>query len=525
MKTLKSRLFLFVSLMIVVCCFCLGWFLFSQYKNSLREELEERATSLVRKFAEESRFGISTDNLLMQLEPLVESLMKQMDVAYVMVLNREGKVLAHSRSEETGKIYTDELSKKAFDALEPTISLRKEEGKDYYDVAMVVKPEEGLLPASAELEEENPFAELEKKEKVKEVKEEVNKLGAVRIGVGLERLSQKIAHLFQVSIGLTLGFIVLGIGFVFLLTQNIVRPLKKLGRVTETMAEGNLEIQAETKTYREASILATSFNQMAKRLKHSFDEIKRVNKELDAFTYSVSHDLRAPLVALDGFSTILLTEFSKLPIEKVGYYLQRINFNAKKMAKLTDGLLQLSRVGRVVGEKKEIDLTKLMNEIKEEFDSRLTEKEIIFKWRSGKGHEDKLPKVYGDPNQIYRVFANLVGNAIKYSDKGSIIRVGTLNGTQNTKFCTLYVSNTGSHIPKEYREKIFEVFQRIEGTNAEGTGIGLALVEKIIKHHGGKITIDSGRYKPGSKEDTGTAFRFTLTKTQISTDKNSDYHG
>ncbi len=208
-------------------------------------------------------------------------------------------------------------------------------------------------------------------------------------------------------------------------------------------------------------------------------QLEAVNQELEAFTYSVSHDLRAPLRAMDGFSQALLENFGEALPERAKHYLQRIRYNATQMGELINSLLALSRLGRQPLRKQPFSVQKLVQEILDSFAENLKDYHITL---------DPLPDAFGDPALIKQVFANLIENAIKYSQKqeNPQIYVGTTNPH------TYFVKDNGIGFDMEYYHKLFNVFQRLHNSaEYPGQGVGLATVQRIIHRHGGRVWAES----------------------------------
>ncbi len=220
------------------------------------------------------------------------------------------------------------------------------------------------------------------------------------------------------------------------------------------------------------------------------------NKELEAFTYSVSHDLRAPLRHISGFSKILSEEFgSNLP-EEAQHHLQRIEEGTRRMGLLVDDLLNLARIGRrdlilqVTGLTSVVD--EVIAELKPEFEGR----EMTWKIAS-------MPVVECDPGLMKQVFQNLLSNAVKFT-RPRPQAVIEINQTERDGVPALYVRDNGVGFSMKYADKLFGVFQRLHrAEDFEGTGVGLATVQRIIQKHGGRIWAEA-------ELDKGATFYFTL---------------
>ena len=252
----------------------------------------------------------------------------------------------------------------------------------------------------------------------------------------------------------------------------------------------------------------TEQREFAEELRKNRERLEAANKELEAFSYSVSHDLRAPLRHIDGFSELLGKHVPTLD-EKGRRYLKTISESAKQMGTLIDDLLQFSRIGRAELRKGGVSLDQLVREslasLKQDMDGRK------ITWTIG-----SLPDVHGDPTLLRQVFVNLLSNAVKYTrnrDKATI-EIGTLpsngavvNGGQNPDEVVIFVRDNGAGFDPQYAHKLFGVFQRLHAAHEfEGTGIGLANVQRIVVRHGGRVWAEG-------KVNEGATFYVALPKT------------
>jgi len=231
-------------------------------------------------------------------------------------------------------------------------------------------------------------------------------------------------------------------------------------------------------------------------------ELGNRNAELERFTYTVSHDLRSPLVTIKGFLGILKKDLSEDHIERVTSDMQRIASATDKMDILLSDLLELSRIGRIVNPPEEIDLVKLAYATLETIDGRLRAKNITTRVSS------QLPILYADRIRMGEVLENLIDNAAKYmgDQPTPLIEIGSHNDNGQQ---VIYVRDNGMGIEPQYLQKVFDLFEKLNPTS-EGTGIGLALIKRIVEVHGGKIWVESEG--PGK----GSTFCFTIPDSRIS---------
>ena len=204
------------------------------------------------------------------------------------------------------------------------------------------------------------------------------------------------------------------------------------------------------------------------------------NKELEAFTYSVSHDLRAPLRSIDGYSKILQEDYAPKLDHEANRLIQIIRKNAHRMGHLIDDLLDFSRMGRKELDRTTVNMNALVINVKQELLSQEKGREIEFTLRP-------LREIVGDVSMIRQVWINLISNALKYSKKQPVskIEIGCMEEKNQTVF---YIHDNGVGFDMKYANKLFGVFQRLHKIEEfEGTGVGLALVHRIVSRHGGKI--------------------------------------
>jgi len=235
--------------------------------------------------------------------------------------------------------------------------------------------------------------------------------------------------------------------------------------------------------------------QLNQALERKNEELIYSNKELESFSYSVSHDLRAPLRALNGYSKILEEDYSNILDNEGKRLLENIQDNAGKMGLLVDSLLAFSKLGKQEVQKSKIDMNELVESILEEITASQPHHALIT--------VGVLPPAHADRFLLHQVWMNLVSNAVKYTGKKEkpTIEIGALKSEDQI---TYYIKDNGVGFKMEYLGKLFGVFQRLHSEQEfEGTGIGLAIVQRIITKHGGKIWAEA-------EIDRGATFFFTL---------------
>jgi len=226
-------------------------------------------------------------------------------------------------------------------------------------------------------------------------------------------------------------------------------------------------------------------------------ELRQRTEELEGFTYSVSHDMRAPVRAIDGFTRILIEEYSKDLDDEGRRLLAIVRQNTEKMGELIDGLLALSRLGREKIQFTDVDMSQLAaNAFEEQKAAAGKERKMEFKLA-------ELPPAYGDKRLITQVFQNLLANAIKFTRKTATTSIDVCAYTAAGEN-VYYVRDNGVGFDMGHAQKLFGTFQRLHGADEfEGSGIGLATVQRIIARHGGRVWAEA-------KPNDGATFYFSL---------------
>jgi len=286
------------------------------------------------------------------------------------------------------------------------------------------------------------------------------------------------------------------------LTSFLGVPLKHGGKTIGMIGLANKEggytlaDQEAVEALSVAMVEAFMRQRAEKDLQKRTTQLEAANKELEAFSYSVSHDLKTPVRAIEGFSRMLAADHARQLDEEGLRFLNVICSNTRLMAQLIDDLLALSRLGRQQVRKSAVDLGDLTRRLFQELRDQAPERDIRLEMGD-------LPPAFADPNLLAMVLTNLLANAIKYtrSRETAVIEVGARTENQETVY---YVKDNGVGFDDRYVDKLFGVFQRLHrGDEYEGTGVGLAIVKRIVDMHGGRVWAEG-------KVDGGAAFYFTL---------------
>jgi len=312
-------------------------------------------------------------------------------------------------------------------------------------------------------------------------------------------------------------------GYQLVFSEGLVRdyPLAirhVSGRVTDVLynatvyldGTGNVAgVFAAARDITERKKAEEAIEKLNDNLRHRTVELEASNRELEAFSYSVSHDLRAPLRSIDGFSLALVEDYPD-KLDAIGLdYLHRIRAASQRMGHLIDDLLRLSRVTRSQMRIARVDLSGLARSVLDEWRQREPERTV---------EEAITPGIMadGDPDLLRIMLENLLGNAWKFTGKCAVAQIEFGTTTENGEIL-YYIRDNGAGFDATYAEKLFMPFQRLHAIEEfPGTGIGLALAQRIIRRHGGQVRAEGA-------VDRGAAFYFTLKPMEVTANVESDY--
>ncbi|MES9860174.1 MAG: ATP-binding protein [Candidatus Thiodiazotropha sp. 4PDIVS1] len=252
--------------------------------------------------------------------------------------------------------------------------------------------------------------------------------------------------------------------------------------------------EIERENYRDKLEQAVEFR--ITELKAKTDQLEQANRDLEGFSYSVSHNLRSPLRAIDGFITILRDEYGNNLDEEGLRLFSIVQNNARKMCELIDDILAFSRAGRMQLEMQDLDMVQLVKSVSQDVKQQYQESHIVV-------YYGDLPPVKADPGAIRQVLFNLINNAVKFSALEDHVVID-VEGEKCDDFIRYSVKDNGIGFNNDYKDKLFVIFQRLHGMEEfEGTGVGLAIVKRFIQKHGGKVSAHGA-------QGEGATFSFEL---------------
>jgi signal transduction histidine kinase len=462
--------------------------LFLAMDTALRSEHEAQGLAVARSLAANAADPILVDNRVQLTTLLVNAMGENREIVYAFATNAEGVVVAHTfvNAFPNDLLRVAEIPPRSRG---PFPKYSTEEGI-VEDIAVpIFGGKAGVLHLG--------FSERFIEELISETRNRILVVTAVFLGVGI-----LVSHY---------------LGMIFL-----ARPLEELTLAVGELGKGNLDRRIEPVGSDEIGLLSSTFNRMAddlqqylrekkeaqdslqkahdeleERVRERTAQLAAANRELEAFAYSVSHDLRAPLRGIDGFSLALLEDCGDR-LDDVGRdYLQRVRNGCLRMGKLIDDLLALSRLTRSEMRREAVDLSGMTRAIVDELRREEPGRDVEVAVAEGL-------TVDADPSLLRVALANLLGNAWKFTRKTENARI-ELGRSENKDGSPVYfIRDNGAGFDMRYAERLFGAFQRLHTESEfEGTGVGLATVQRIIHRHGGLIRAEGA-------VGAGATFYFTL---------------
>jgi len=316
----------------------------------------------------------------------------------------------------------------------------------------------------------------------------------IRAATRREARTQRLA--IELGLALVLAALAVALANAVLAERLVARRLRLLRLSAKQVASGDLSHRAALAGNDELAELGAHFDEMADRLQHEVRQLETSNRELEAFSYSVSHDLRAPLRHVAGFVTLLRERLADAMDAESRRYLGLVTDATARMGRLIDDLLGFSRAGRAALVRSRVRLATLVPAVIEELSDETSGRKV--EWDLS-----QLPEVDGDPSMLRQVFANLLSNALKFT-RGRPSACIAIGSTTRLDEVHVFVRDNGVGFDMRYAGKLFGVFQRLHRPeDFEGNGIGLANVQRVVQRHGGRVWAES-------EPDRGATFWFSL---------------
>ena len=464
--------------------------------NQIEMTMIERGKSVARGLSRGSEYGLLIENEEF-LNRVVMKYMDEEDLLYIVIRNTSGKILA-SYGKTIADIYdndpaNDLSADQAFKKQKADLNCRVTETRLLYDIVSdVVSIREERNREDIGISDPDVSSESGARM--------ADKIGTVQIGLSKANMAALMRRSVLAFILLTTVAVIIAILTTITIAGTIVRSIKQLAIAAGKVSSGDLSHTVTVKSKDEIGNLAESFNTMVGHLRISREENERYSKELEkkaqelsesndelnAFVYTVSHDLKSPLVSLQGFSFMLQNEYGDSLDENAKMYIERIQKNSERMGTLIEDLLELSRVGRTENKVEPVNISDVISEVTSEISVQLAERGTKMVAM------DDMPTIWCDRVMINQIFTNLITNANKFmgdDNKNPTIEIG-YESNQDGVY-QFYVKDNGIGIDAAYHDKIFRIFQRLDDVETEGTGVGLAIVKKMVESSGGKIWVDS----------------------------------
>ena len=324
---------------------------------------------------------------------------------------------------------------------------------------------------------------------------------------------------------LTVAGIALLVGLIIatLLAEGLARPIRKLAKILASVSNGDfsqmpdpphpLSSREMAALQQDAKIMVEELKDyttdLERKIEERTEQVNKANQELETFVYSVTHDLKAPVISLYGMAAIMQKKFGGQLGDQGEHYLQRLMSNAGFMEQLITDLLNFSKVGKHEYRMEDLNVESVVGESLNQCDRAIHERNVTIKVHS------PMPNAVFDRTDLCKIFMNIISNSIKFMGEqpNPTVEIG---GREIDGFMEFYVKDNGIGIDQKYNDKVFKIFHRLKEVPVEGTGIGLAIVKKILEMAGGRIWFES-------KVGEGTTFIFLIPANNKRTRKGEAY--
>lgn len=444
--------------------------LVARQRELLASDLAERGTGLAQMTAVNSVSWVLADDI-MGLAEVIGSIRVYPEVLYAMVLDEQGRVLGHTDHSKLGLFVTDEVSRSLLSG--------QTEVKRTVNTAMMVEVAAPILSGG-------------------------HLVGWARVAMDGRHQASSLREVLRDGIIYTIGAIIAGTVFAFWMARWLTSHLRRLAASADRLRSGEREIQPLPTPPLEIAALEVAFLAMAEttwqredELRHSVEQLTASNADLEQFAYVASHDLQTPLREMTSYAQLLSRRYQGRLDADADDFIGFIVDGAKRMTHLIQDLLDYARITsqgiQLEAVPAERALGKALGGLRQMLDMAAVEMVV-----------PDLPVVLADEIQLTSLFQNLIENAVKYRHPERSARITISASRASTAMWQISVADNGIGIEPQYFHKVFVIFQRLYPANdTEGTGIGLALCQRIVRRFGGRIWVDS---TPGQ----GSTFHFTI---------------
>ncbi|HBU70195.1 MAG TPA: hypothetical protein DEE98_07435 [Elusimicrobia bacterium] len=468
---LKTKFSLLISLLVIIIISGVSVSFIISESRFLVREFENSRAGMVKSLAQAAKESLIVKDEIILLNYL-KLIKNTKGLAYAMVTDGTGRILAHTDINLLGAVPGDEVSKKAFAASDYTvIKYKGGDGRDLLDLSMPVVVSE-------------------------------DRQGTVRLGFYQELINKEVEDALSGArkriMLVSAAALLCGLLGAFVLTAMMTKPIKILAQGAGIIGQGKLDHKISVETKDELGDLAAEFNKMSEKLKE-LDQMK------SDFVSSVTHELRSPLLSLKLYIDLFFKGTAGAINDKQKEYLEIMKNCALRLSRFIDDLLDVAKIerGKMEVSLQTLDLLGVITETIQLFKPQFDEKHIVFTSEA----PEKLPPALGDPDRTRQVLINLLSNAVKFTPQEGAISVGA-GYDEKQKLIFVSVRDSGIGIPSDKLDKIFDKFEQIIGTQGKnpkpkGTGLGLAIVKGIMESMGGRVSVESELGK-------GSKFTFSL---------------
>jgi len=479
-KSIRRQLIVGIALVHAVLMTIFVVDLTERQRHFLQQESIQRSLAIAEMLAANSSSWVLASDVV-GLTEILSYQMRYPGLEYALVTSMSGQVLAHTNSQFIGRYLTDESSEKLFvkTGTSPETQLLFQ-NEHYLDIAAPIL-------ASGRL------------------------IGWVKVGVSLAGVTQNLQIVTRDGLIYMILAILIGIFFAIIMANSLTAGLEQLLLAIERVKLGEREVRADETRLDEIGYLAKGFNAMIYAVKESDEKMKEAKQVAETanvaksqFIANMSHELRTPLNAVIGYSEMLQEEYDVLNPEEVLSDLGKINTAGKHLLNLINDVLDLSKIeaGKMEIFNETFDILKMARNV-------ASTVEVLVKQHHNQlefYHDIKTDLMYGDLTKIRQVLLNLLSNASKFTENGTVQLTVTTFEQDGTMWINFVISDNGIGIPEDKQRSLFQAFKQVDGSTTRkygGTGLGLVISKRFVEMMGGTITLQS---TPGQ----GTAFTVTL---------------